>query len=337
MSSPTAALFCPGRGSYGREELGSITGRRSSAELSAVLVEADAARTQAGEPTITDLDSADSFRPSRHLEGRNAAELIYFATMAHVEDLRRRYEIVAVAGNSLGWYTALAASKVLDLRTGWRLVRRMAELQGAVQGGGQLLTTTLNSNWQHNEEWARAIDAAMADRRIDPEHPAFAAVSIRLGGHVVIAGTDTALDQLQKELPQITVGERKYPFRLAGHGPFHTPLCRAVSLAALPLLMELPACAPAMHLIDGRGDLHTPWSADPEMLLRYTATQQVVDTFDFAAAVRVAIRECNPETLLCAGPGSSLRAPVGHVVLAEGFRGMRSREQLFESTLVRMD
>ena len=35
--------------------------------------------------------------------------------MAQLESLRKRYRIVAVAGNSLGWYTALAAAGALSL------------------------------------------------------------------------------------------------------------------------------------------------------------------------------------------------------------------------------
>jgi formylglycine-generating enzyme required for sulfatase activity len=41
-----------------------------------------------------------------------------------------------------------------------------------------------------------------------------------------------------------------------------------------------------------------------------------VETFDFTACVRTAMREFQPDVLLCAGPGASLRAPVGHTVLA---------------------
>ena len=40
------------------------------------------------------------------------------------------------------------------------------------------------------------------------------------------------------------------------------------------------------------------------------------------------------EVLLCAGPGTSLRAPVGHCVLLEGWRGIRDKAALFASGLV---
>ena len=69
--------------------------------------------------------------------------------------------------------------------------------------------------------------------------------------------------------------------------------------------------------------------------MRYTATIQVTETYDFTASVRTAIREFNPGVLLCAGPGESLRAPVGHVVIAEGYHGIRDRGSLFASDTVR--
>jgi hypothetical protein len=53
--------------------------------------------------------------------------------------------------------------------------------------------------------------------------------------------------------------------------------------------------------------------------------------------VWTAIREFQPDVLLCAAPGQSLRAPVGHVVLREGYRGLRTKEALFASDLVRTD
>ena len=49
------------------------------------------------------------------------------------------------------------------------------------------------------------------------------------------------------------------------------------------------------------------------------------------------MREFNPDVLLCAGPGSSLRAPVGHVVLREGWRGLHDKQALFASNVIAVD
>lgn len=333
-AQPTAVLLCPGRGSYGKDELGCIRRSLAKGAVADALAAADDARRARGEPTVSELDAAPAFKPSLHLQGKNAAELIYFATMAHAERIGARYRLVGVAGNSLGWYTALAASGALTPLDGWRLVATMARLQEAAQGG-QVLTTTVGEDWLPDASRALGVEAALAE--INARGDAyFVAPSIRLGGHAVLAGTEAGLVELMKRLPQITVGDRSFPFRLAGHGPFHTPLCTDVATRARAELADLPISAPAVHLIDGFGRQHTPWSADPRELLDYTLGPQVTQTFDFSSAVRVAIRELNPDVLLCGSPGASLRAPVGHAVLREGYRGLRSKDALFAANLIRL-
>ncbi len=332
MNRPLAVLLCPGRGSYGRDALGSIQRRLRPGPVAEVLDAADAARRAAAEPAIRELDGAKQFRPGLHLQGRNAAELIWFATMAQLHDLRERYEIVAVAGNSLGWYTALAAAGAVEPAEGWRLVSTMARLQEGV-AGGQVLTTQVDEHWRPDPALARAVDDCV--RGIAARGEAhWVGTSIRLGGHVVLAGTEQGVGELLEGLPKVERGSRGFPFRLAGHGPFHTPLCAAVAERARHELSHLVVRPPAVHLIDGRGDVHTPWSADPRELLHYTLDTQVRTTFDFTASVRTAIREFNPDVLLCAAPGADLRAPVGHVVIAEGWRGVTDRESLFATELV---
>lgn len=329
---PTAVLFCPGRGSYGKPELGSIARTLGTGAVADALAASDAWRREQGRPTIRDLDAAPQFRPGVHLDGENAAELIYFATMASAEALRARYRIVAVAGNSLGWYTALPASGALDPTSGWRLVATMAGLQKQVPGG-QVLMTTVGDDWLPDPQLVRAVDAALAKvaARGDAQ---FVARSIRLGGHEVLAGTEAGVQALLAELPKVKVGDREFPFRLAGHGPFHTRLCEGTAAQARAALADLPIREPSCHLIDGFGNVHTPWSADPRELLEYTTGAQVLETFDFSASVRTAIREFHPDVLLCAGPGTSLRAPVGHCVLREGWRGLRTRDALFAAGVV---
>ncbi len=335
MTRPTAVLFCPGRGSYGKDELGFVGRTVRPGPVADALAACDAARAEQGRPTLSAIDAAESFRPSLHLDGENAAELIYFGTMAHVEQLRLRYDVLAVAGNSLGWYTALPASGALDPTSGWRLVATMAALQKQVKGG-QVLMTAVDDDWHTSMELRVAIAAvttALRDRGDDT----FCDHSIRLGGHEVLAGTEAAVRELLVHLPKVKVGDREFPFRLAGHGPFHTRLCAETSVAAAARLADLPVGMPRCHLIDGFGNVHSPWSADPRELLHYTTHEQVLETFDFSACVRTAMREFQPDVLLCAGPGSSLRAPVGHCVLREGWRGLRDKQALFAAGVVAVD
>ncbi|MBX3463655.1 MAG: ACP S-malonyltransferase [Planctomycetes bacterium] len=335
MSRPTAVLFCPGRGSYTKDELGWLGRTVRPGPVAEALAACDDWRRSQGRPTLREIDGADRFRPGLHLDGENAAELIYFGTLAAAERLRERYEIVAVAGNSLGWYSALPASGALEPTQGWRLVATMAALQKQVPGG-QVLTTTVGDDWLTNLELRTALQAVVQALR-DRGDETFCDFSIHLGGHEVVAGTEAAVTALLTHLPKVKVGEREFPFRLAGHGPFHTRLCAPTSQQAAARLADLPVTAPRCHLIDGFGNVHSPWSADPRELLHYTTHAQVLETFDFTACVRTAMREFQPDVLLCAGPGTSLRAPVGHCVLREGWRGLGSRAQLAASGVVATD
>lgn len=335
MTRPTAVLLCPGRGAYTREELGFLGRTIAPGPVQDALTASDEARRAARRPPLSEIDAAEKFRPGLHLDGENAAELIYFSTMAHVEQLRERYDILAVSGNSLGWYTALPASGALDPTAGWRLVSTMAALQKEV-AGGQLLTTAVDEQWRPDLKARSTIRELLVE--LDDRGPEWACdYSIHLGGHIVLAGTDRAINELLERLPKHKVGAREFPFRLAGHGPFHTQLCQPTSDAAAERLADLPIQQPRCHLIDGFGNVHSPWSADPRELLYYTTHEQVVDTFDFTACVRTAMREFQPDVLLCAGPGSSLRAPVGHCVVAEGWRGVNDKDALFASNFVVTD
>ncbi|HLQ39043.1 MAG TPA: ACP S-malonyltransferase, partial [Planctomycetota bacterium] len=194
-------------------------------------------------------------------------------------------------------------------------------------------TTTVGDDWRTDPALVAGVAQALAtvNARGD-DH--FCAPSIHLGGHEVLAGTDAAVAGLLSALPKVKIGEREFPFRLAGHGPFHTRLCAGTSVQAREQLADLPLQPPRVHLIDGFGNVHSPWSADPRELLAYTTHAQVVETYDFTAAVRTAMREFQPDVLLCAGPGTSLRAPVGHTVLREGWRGLHDKAALFASGVV---
>lgn len=336
MNGPRACFLCPGRGSYGREELGFLARTLRPGPVAELLDEVDRHRAREGAIPLRELDAADTFRPGLHLAAENAAELIFFCTLAHAECLAERYTPSVVVGNSMGWYTALAVAGALEPRAAWRLVATMARLQSDVRGG-QLLTTTVDDEWRRVPARAAAVARALEEASaVDPQR-CFVAYSIHLGGHEVLAGTPDGLDELERRLPRVRVGRRELPMRLAGHGPFHTPLCAGVAARARHALGDLPVRRPATWLVDGRGRQHGPWSSDPAELVDYTLTTQVVATFDFTGALRVALREHQPDAVVCLGPGDSLRAPAGHVIVEEGHRGLRDRRAVIESGIVRRD
>ena len=149
----------------------------------------------------------------------------------------------------------------------------------------------------------------------------------------VVAGDEPGVASLMAALPPMKLGERLFPLRLAMHGPYHTPLVEHVARRARQQLANLTWRTPAATLIDGRGARWTPWSTDPGALRDYTLGAQVTTPYLFADSVRLALREEAPAVLVLPGPGNSLGGICGQLLVAEGYRGIRSRED-FEAAQV---
>ena len=71
----TALVVAPGRGTYGKGELGSIA-RLHGARFADVIANFDAQRAERGQPTVTELDGAERFSVATHMRGDVAAPLI---------------------------------------------------------------------------------------------------------------------------------------------------------------------------------------------------------------------------------------------------------------------
>ncbi|URW74924.1 ACP S-malonyltransferase [Sphingomonas donggukensis] len=303
MSRQTALVVCPGRGSYGKAELGSL----ARADLSAY----DAIRTAAGKPTLTALDSAERFSPSIHLAGENAAPLIYAASMADMAAIDRdRFDVVAVTGNSMGWYTALAAAGAVERLDGFRIADAMGVNSGRHGAGGQLIASTLDGEWRAVPGLRARLLRLAADTGL--------AVSIDLGGTLVLAGDDAALKAFASAAPVDTV-------RLAGNGPFHTALMHASSTAALATLPADWFGNPDVPMIDGRGHIWRRWASGREALWRYTFAHQILEAYDFALAIRVALREFAPDRIILLGPGDQLGGAIGQILVGMGWLGMTDK------------
>jgi [acyl-carrier-protein] S-malonyltransferase len=324
---PSAVVIAPGRGSYTAAEQGALHRHDADPELRdlarAWIATFDAEREAAGLAPIAVLDQPP-FRPATHLKGENASALIYAAGFLDALALRARFDIVGVGGNSLGWYTALGVAGALPPEHAHRLIQTMARLQTGVAGGQLLYPRIDESTWLPDAELEAAIEHTIHAVRATHGTEALAH-SIALGGYAVLAGTETGIQAAIATLPPLERGAKKYPLRLALHGPFHTSLLREVSERAFDELVDLPWSAPEVPLVDGRGFLWSPWSADPRALCEYTLGHQVTETFDYSATVRVLLRELAPDVVILLGPGNPLGGPTAQVMLREGWRGMRTR------------
>ena len=310
-------LLCPGRGSYGRNELGSLQGP------SATLDRLDAIRAHLGRPTLRELDAAERFSARLHLAGEHASLLTAGATLADLETLNAaRARIVGVGGNSMGWYTALHAAGALDLDAMATLVETFAAYQVDNVIGGQVLYPVVDEDWRPDAALRAVVDDALRLPGVE--------LSIRLGGSAVLAGDEPAVRGLMQELPKLGRGRHEYPQRLPLHSAFHTSLLAGASERAVQDLSALPFRAPSRPLVDGTGRVHRA-HADPEELRRYTLTTQVTETFDLTACLRVGLGEYAPDAVLLPGPGGSLGSAVAQVMIETGWRGLRDRKDFADA------
>jgi malonyl CoA-acyl carrier protein transacylase len=307
------AVLFPGRGSYTEKTLGIL-------EAGHPLVRrAEALRAEYGMESLLDLDRASRLDQARHLRPANASALIWLAGLLDFERVAQADHAIAVGGNSLGWYTALAAAGVLAFEDGFRLMQEMALLQESMSSGGQVLYPRVGEDWRLDAERVRAVEAALQ------AYPGEVFLSIDLGGSVVFAGTEAGVAALLRDLPRVRLGANTYPFRLVKHGPYHTPLAAEIARRSSERFRGLDFGLPRLPLVDGSGRIHQPWSADAAELRRYTTETQVVEWYDFRTSVRVMLREFAPQELVLPGPGNSLGGTCGQILALEGWAGIRTK------------
>lgn len=310
-----ALILCPGRGSYSRNDLGTLTGMASES-----LKPFDAIRAAAGRKTVRELDAAERFSARLHIAGENASILTAGITLADLDQLdAERIRPVAVCGNSMGWYTALGFAGALPLADCARLVETMGQYQVSNVIGGQLVYPLTDAQWRMVPARLAAVEAAVAAITD-------LSWSIRLGGQAVLAGTEAALAEAIARLPALTVGSYTYPLRLPLHSAFHTPLLAGASQRAHIDLADLDWRSPQLPLIDGTGNIWRPHHADTEALAEYTLGAQVFGTYDFTTMLKTALREYAPDCIILPGPGSSLGGAIAQTLISEGWQGLDSKE-----------
>jgi acyl transferase domain-containing protein len=312
-------VVCPGRGTYGKAELGYL--KRFHADKGELIAAFDRLRAERGRPTISELDGAERFSTALHTRGDIASPLIFAASYADFLSLdRARFDVAAVTGNSMGWYTALAVAGAVGAEQGFRIIDSMGENSQAGEAGGQVLLTLVGEDWREVtglREEVLALAAAIGGRDGCSLH-----VSIELGGMIVFAGNEAGLASLLAEAPPTPARE---PLRLVNHGPFHTPLMAASSQRALAQLPVSWFGSPDVPMIDGRGHIWRPFATVPAALHDYTFVAQILETYDFTRAIQVAVKEHAPDRIVLLGPGDTLGGAIAQALIAIGWLGMRSK------------
>lgn len=313
-----AVVVCPGRGTYNAPELGWLARHFPDPAL---LARFDGIRTAAGQTPLAALDGAARFARDTHGRGDNAAGLIFAASLGDHHALDpARIEVVAITGNSMGWYTALAAGGAVRPEDGFRIANTMGTLMHAQGVGGQTVYPWLGPDWCPDPSRRAALLALVAE--IGGQAGQTLALSIDLGGMLVLAGTEAGLAAFEAAVERI---DDRFPMRLPHHAAFHTGLQAPVAEAGRAALSPALIGQPQRPLIDGRGAIWWPGATDPAALYAYTLGHQVTEPYDFTRAITVAAREFAPDLFVVTGPGATLGGAVAQSLVLAGWRGLADK------------
>ncbi len=325
MSKETAVVICPGRGTYNATELGYL--KRYHKNKKAFLASIDGIRERVQQIPVTQLDAERKFRPQLHTSSENASALIYACALADFADIdRERFDVVAITGNSMGWYLALAAADVLPDDGGISLVNTMGNIMQHQGVGGQIIYPLVNEQWQPDTTLREQLNRTLLELSQDPENEIY--TSIELGGLRVLAANERGIEQLMQKLPPYPPHppqQNRYPMRLPNHAAFHSPLLNHVSALAMAKTTSAAFQQPRIPLIDGRGHIWQPHATSVDDLYHYTLQDQVHRSYDFASAVRVSVKEFAPDRLIILGPGSTLGPPVAQELIRLKWHNLTSK------------
>lgn len=314
----TAVVICPGRGTYNKPELGYL--HRHHAGRMGLFRQFDAIRAEQGQEAITELDGADRYSVAQYSRGDVASPLIYAASLADAQALADDIEVVAVTGNSMGWYIALAVAGALSPEDGFRVVNTMGTLMQDHLIGGQLVYPFVGEDWANDP--AHKADLLAEVARINGIEGHDLALSIDLGGMLVLAGNEAGLSAFETSQPAV---QERFPMRLQNHAAFHTHLQDPVAAQGRSRLGEALFAQPDRPLIDGRGKIWWPGAADLDELRDYTLGHQVTETYDFTHAVQTAAREFAPDLFIVTGPGATLGGAVAQSLVLANWRGAANK------------
>ncbi|WP_170575861.1 ACP S-malonyltransferase [Ruegeria atlantica] len=311
----TAVLICPGRGTYNKPELGYL--HRHHGQRMDLFRSFDAIRAEMGQEAVTALDGTSRYTMSKYSRGDVASPLIYAAALADAQALAEDIEVVAVTGNSMGWYIALAAGGALSPQNGFRVVNTMGTLMQEQLIGGQLVYPFVDDNW--NNDATRKADLLADVAHINGMDGCDLALSIELGGMLVLAGNESGLAAFEASQPVV---QDRFPMRLANHAAFHTALQAPVAAKGQARLRPDLFGQPECPLIDGRGKIWWPGATDTQALWDYTLGHQVTEAYDFTRAVQTAAREFAPDLFIVTGPGATLGGAVAQSLVLGDWKGM---------------
>ncbi|GLX77816.1 acyl carrier protein [Thalassotalea insulae] len=319
-----AVVICPGRGTYNKEELGYLS--RFHSDKSSFIEHIDQYRTLQNQAPISKLDSMDKYSMRTHTAGENASALIYACAYGDYQSIDNdKYDIVAVTGNSMGWYIALAVAGALKAYGAIELINTMGSMMTDGIIGGQLIYPVVDQYWQRDKQREQQVLALVTE--VNQRADCQVYISIYLGGYIVLGGDKNGLQAMQENLPVI---DDRYPMNLFNHAAFHTPLLNEISSKAQQMLAPSLFHCPDVPLIDGLGNIWQPYATDCQALYDYTLGTQVVAPYNFSKAIEVAVKEFAPDKLIILGPGATLGGSVAQCLIEHQWQGLNCKTDFIE-------
>ena len=317
MAKKRVIVVCPGRGSYTRETSNYLSGLKP--DISNHIISFDKKRESENLTKISELDK-NNFRSKIHMTGENASPLIYACSVKDFMLIdKTKYDIVAICGNSMGWYIALALGGAITFDKGYDLIQTMGTLTQNHGSGGQIIYPIINDEWQ--------IDIEKKELVLKEIENSNSFISIYLGGYIVIGGDQNSLDRLLKKLPR----NDKYPFQIPFHSAFHTSLLSGVVATAQSSFNRNIFNRPSIPLVDGRGNIWSPWSTNKSELYNYTLGHQIIKPYNFSASIEVAIKEFCPDNIILLGPGNTLGGPVAQVLIDHNWNDLKTKSEFVKN------
>jgi len=317
MAKKRVVVVCPGRGSYTRETSNYLSDLKP--DINNHIINFDKKREAESLTKISELDK-NNFRSKIHMTGENASPLIFACSVKDFMLIdKTKYDVVAICGNSMGWYIALALGEAISFDKGYDLIQTMGTLTQKHGFGGQIIYPIINDEWQ--------IDIGKKELVLKEIEKTNSYISIYLGGYIVIGGTQNSLDRLLEKLPV----NDKYPFQIPFHSAFHTSLLSGVVSRAKSSLHHNIFNRPSIPLVDGRGNIWSPWSTNKSELYNYTLDHQIIKSYNFSSSIEVAIKEFCPDNIILLGPSNTLGGPVAQVLIDHNWNNLNAKSEFLRN------
>lgn len=286
MDWATTAFVFPGQGSQQVGMAAAIADQHAAAAN--VFAEAD---------RILGMDFTSIMRngPSEVLdETLNTQPALYIAGIAILRALEARYSDItpiAVAGHSLGEFTALTAAGALDFEAGLKLVRERGRL---MKEAGEKSPGAMAALLGIELEAARAVCEQASTQAGKP----VVVANDNCPGQIVISGDETALDLA---LPLAKEKGAKRAVKLAVSVAAHSPLMAHSAAAFREVLATTTFAAPRVPIIANlsAAPLRTPDDIRAELGAQLTGSVHWTDSIR-------ALRSLGASTFLELGPKDAL-------------------------------